>query len=59
MIIETGVGAVLKKKYCESNKNNCARYMVLQAIGPEYVDNTLFPHMLDRAMELIQTNKKN
>ena len=59
MIIETGVGKVLKKKYCETNKNACARYMVLQAIGPGYVDNTLFPHMKDRAIELIQTNKKD
>jgi len=59
MIIETGLGTILKKKYCESNKNECARYMVLQTIGAEYVDNTLFPHMKDRAYELIQMNKKN
>ena len=59
MIIETGVGKVLKKKYCETNKNECARYIVLQAIVPEFVDNTLFPHMKDRAYELVQRNKKD
>jgi len=57
MIIETGLGIILKKKYCEMNKHKCARYMVLQAIGPQYVDNSLFPHMKDRAFELIQMNK--
>lgn len=57
MIIETGVGKILKKKYCESNKGMCARYLVLCQLGPEYVDNTLFPYMMDRAHELIQLNK--
>ncbi len=57
MVIETGVGSSLKKKYCESNTHMCARYMVLCQLGPEYVDNTLFPYMLDRAHELIQRSK--
>lgn len=57
MVIETGIGKILKKRYCEANKKECARYMVLQSIGPEYVDNSLFPHMKDRAFELIQMNK--
>ncbi|MCR4940514.1 MAG: hypothetical protein K5930_10485 [Treponemataceae bacterium] len=59
MVIETGVGSILKKKYCESNKHKCARYKVLCELGPEYVDNTLFPYMKDRALELIQLNKND
>lgn len=57
MIVESGMGAVLKARYCLGNKHNCARYMVLQQLGPAYVDNSLFPHMKDRALELIEMNR--
>ena len=58
MIIETGFGAVLKKRYCECNNTaNCARYMVLKQLGADYLDDSLFPTMIDRAMELIARSK--
>jgi hypothetical protein len=53
MPMESGLGAIYKKKYCMGSNANCARYMVLQALGPEHVPNTLYPSMLDVAQHII------
>ena len=58
MIATSGIGDILKKKYCEAgNKENCARYQVCTQLGKEYLDNTLFPNMTDRAQEMINRYK--
>lgn len=53
IVIETGIDTILKKKYCEGNKEKCARYLIFQKLGPEFVPNNLFPHMIDQAERLI------
>lgn len=50
MVLETGIGTLLKARFCESgNIENCARYMVLSTLGEEYLDDTLFPTMVQKA----------
>ncbi len=53
LVIDTGIGPMLKKKFCEGDKTECARYMVATTIGPEYVTNLLFPNMKEKAEQLI------
>jgi len=33
----------LKEKYCKNNNLNCARYMIVQAAGPEKMPEDLYP----------------
>ena len=43
----------LKQKYCRSNNLNCARYMVANALGRDYMPPDLFPDQKERAYTLI------
>ena len=58
MSMESGLGAMYKKKYCEGDKSICARYMVATTVGPEFVTNSLYPNMADKAKSIIEENKK-
>ncbi len=58
MSMESGLGAMYKKKYCEGDKTQCARYMVATQLGPEFVTLKLYPNMKNVAEDLIATNKK-
>ncbi len=58
MSMEKGLGSMYKKKYCESDKNSCARYMIATQLGPEFVTNKIYPNMVDLAKEMIEKNKK-
>jgi hypothetical protein len=53
MPMESGLGAIFKKKYCMGNNETCARYIVLQELGPEHVPDTLYPGMRDVANQII------
>lgn len=53
LVIESHMSSIFVKKYCECNKANCARYKVAQTLGIEYVTNTLFPFMADKAESII------
>ncbi len=57
MNAESGLGSIYKKKYCEGDKTTCARYMVSTQVGPEFVDNHLYPNMIDRAKSIIEEHK--
>ena len=59
LVIETGIGEMLKKKFCEGCKDECARYMVSTQIGPQYVTNLLFTNMKEKAEQLIAEVKSN
>jgi hypothetical protein len=37
---------------------NCARWLVLQSLGPEYVPDTLCPGMIDVAAQIIASAGK-
>ena len=58
MDIEKGLGKMYKDKYCEGNKNECARYIVATQLGPEFVTNALYPNMNKMADKLLAENKK-
>ena len=58
MPMESGLGAIYKKKYCMDNNASCARYIVIQSLGPENVPATLYPGMLDVARQIIVLAEK-
>jgi hypothetical protein len=53
MPIESGLGAIFKKKYCETDNLNCARFMVFKKYGKGTVPANLFPNMIERAGKII------
>ena len=58
MSMDSGIGAMYKKKYCEGDKSTCARYIVATQLGAEYVTNSLYPNMNDAANKLLAEHKK-
>ncbi len=58
MSLDSGLGAMYKRKYCEGDKTICARYKVVTTLGPEYVTNDLYPNMDNVANKLIEEHKK-
>lgn len=44
----------IKEKYCYNNYSECARYMVLKAVGGEFVPADLQPDQAGRAKEIIE-----
>ena len=54
MDINSGIGALYKRKYCEGDKTICARCKVASTIGKEYVTPQLYPNMHAEADKLIQ-----
>ena len=57
MTMDDGIGAMYKRKYCEGDKNSCARYMVATTVGKEYVTESLYPNMADKAKKIIAEHK--
>ena len=57
MPIDKGLGAVYRKTYCEGDKSQCARYMVVTALGPPAVPLDLYPNMKTRAEQIIADHK--
>lgn len=58
MSMDSGLGSMYKQRYCEGDKTLCARYMVATTVGPDFVNNNLFPNMVDQAKKIIEENKK-
>lgn len=58
MSMESGLGSIYKKKYCEGNKLLCARYMIATTLGPDYVTNNIYPNMTEQAQKIIAQHKK-
>jgi len=56
MDIESGLGKIYRRSYCEGDKTQCARYMVLTKLGKESVPADLYPNMHDRAKKIIRDN---
>ncbi|HHW28039.1 MAG TPA: hypothetical protein GXX21_00580 [Syntrophomonadaceae bacterium] len=57
MDIESGLGQLYKRRYCEGDKTQCARYKVFQTLGREFVPVDLYPNMHERAKKIIEQNK--
>ena len=58
MNMDSGIGAMYKKKYCEGDKSTCARYIVATQLGAEFVTNSLYPNMNNVADKLLAEHKK-
>ena len=58
MDINSGLGAMYKKKYCEGDKTTCARYIIATKLGPEFVNNNIYPNMTDLANSMLAEHKK-
>jgi hypothetical protein len=58
MPIDSALGRLFKKNYCESDKTRCARYRVTVTLGKEYVPDNLYPNMEEKAESIIQANSK-
>ena len=48
-----GLGAMIKKKYCQGDNSNSARYMIFKKLGKAAVPANLYPNMQDRANEIL------
>ncbi|MEL7609293.1 MAG: hypothetical protein AAGU74_07280 [Bacillota bacterium] len=57
MPIDSGLGCIYRKNYCETDKTKCARFIVLTALGPQYVPSDLYPNMNQRAEQIIADKK--
>lgn len=58
MQIDSAIGSMYKKRYCEGDKSLCARYAVASQVGKQFVPANLYPNMLDKAKEIIASHKK-
>lgn len=58
MSMDSGLGSMYKKKYCEGDRFICARYMVSSKLGKEYVPSNLYPNMKEKAEEILAGNNK-
>jgi len=58
MSMDSGLGSLYKKRYCEGDKTQCARYMIATTLGPDHVNNNIYPNMIDLANKMIAENKK-
>ena len=58
MSVDSGLGSMYKKKYCEGDKLNCARYMIATKLGPDFVTNSVYPNMTDMAKKMIEKQGK-
>lgn len=56
MSMESGLGSMYKKRYCEGDKLLCARYTVASRLGKEYMPPNLYPNMMDKAREILEKN---
>ena len=53
----TGLGKIYKDKYCLGDSANCARHLVMKALGKPAVPANLYPNMRDLALNLIKQGK--
>ena len=58
MDINSGLGAMYKKKYCEGDKDSCARYIISTKLGPDFVTPNIYPNMNDLANKMLKEHKK-
>lgn len=49
---------IFKTLYCKNDFENCARMMVVKALGREHVPTDLFPNQSAKACDLIKKKKK-
>lgn len=45
---------MVRQRYCDWNRNACARYFVSTAIGRDFVPPDMLPYQQDRARQIIK-----
>lgn len=45
---------IYKKRFCQGDNSECARYLVFKSKGKGNVPADLFPNQIDRAKEIIE-----
>jgi hypothetical protein len=55
--IDSSLGKLFKKTYCEGDKTNCARYRVSTTVGKEFVPISLYPNMNEQADQIIKEHE--
>ena len=45
---------IYKKRYCEGDFQECARYMVFKALGKPAVPSDLFPNQKEKALKILE-----
>ncbi len=59
MPIESALGRLYKKNFCETDKTKCARYQIAVTLGKGFVPTDLYPNMTAKAEEIINTHKNS
>jgi len=54
MAMKPAMAGVYKQNYCQGAFNECARHLVMKALGKPAVPPDLFPNMAEQANHLIQ-----
>ena len=44
--VDSAAVEMLKEVYCRGHQENCARYMILKAVGREFVPAGLYPNQV-------------
>lgn len=55
---ETTLSTIYNTMYCTNYNEACARFIVMENLGPEQVTDTLFPNMLDVAHSLLTAPRR-
>jgi hypothetical protein len=48
------IATMIKRRYCDGDYENCARYMVATRLGADRVPTSLYPTHVDDAEALLQ-----
>lgn len=48
-----GLAAIYKKKYCQGDFAQCARYMIFKKLGKPFVPENLYPNMREDALAIL------
>jgi hypothetical protein len=49
-----GMARIYKRRYCQGDNTECARFVVFSALGKEQVPADLYPNMRERAQAIIE-----
>lgn len=53
-----GVTRLYKRRYCDGDNSECARWKIGSTIGKQYVPSDLYPNELSRALEILDAHNK-
>ncbi|MCK8817676.1 hypothetical protein MWH28_09925 [Natroniella sulfidigena] len=51
---KAGLASLYKKRYCQGDNSNCARYLVSKTVGSQCLPSGLFPNQHQKAEKIIK-----